>query len=330
MKNILIALFVLLAYQSSGQDVHFTQYASSPLTLNPANTGLINSDWRGATNYRNQWSGIGEPYLTTTLSYDMSLLKGKLNGNSLGVGILGLYDQSGSATLLNKTFGLSVAYHQKLNSDANKPSVLSFGAQAYLVDKSIDLEKLVFAGPEPLNPGVMDPYPDFNIGLMYTGYIGQHSSIYSGVSYYHVTRPVESFLGDDYKINSRFAMHIGGTYKLNDRFQFVGSALYQQQGQAYEIVLGSAVGISLNALQEDTRKNATLFVGTWYRYGDAIAPYVGFEWYKTRLGFSYDTYLQENNGIGKTAGGSLELSLIYNGGFSKNGLNNSNFACPRF
>ena len=54
MKKLILALGAFFALQATAQDVHFTQYFTSPLTLNPANTGLVNCDWRVSSNYRTQ------------------------------------------------------------------------------------------------------------------------------------------------------------------------------------------------------------------------------------------------------------------------------------
>lgn len=330
MKKCFILLVLTMTIQASAQDIHFTQYASSPITLNPANTGLINTDWRAAANYRDQWSAINNaPFFTTTFSYDMSLLKGKLNGSSLGVGFLALYDQAGTAKLGNRTYGISLAYHQKLNKNTDKPSLLSIGAQGYLVQRSINADQLTFANPGQENINVMDPYPDFNLGVMYTGYIKERTSIYSGVSYYHLTRPIESFLGSDFRLNTRLAVHAGVHHELSERYQLYVSAAYQKQGLAYQIMLGGAAGITLNPEEDQAKKRKELILGAWARYQDAVAPYVGFEWMNARLGFSYDANISSLSAA--TGGyGAFEVSLIYNGGFGRYKGVESQYALPRF
>ena len=145
MKKLLLAFATVLSLQAAAQDVHFTQYFTSPLTLNPANTGLVNCDWRVSGNYRSQWGSVNStPYVTGTISYDMALLKGKLNGDALGFGVLGLYDKSGTGALQNITAGLSLAYHKRLSQNEEKPQNLSIGVQGFFVQKSIDFNKLKF------------------------------------------------------------------------------------------------------------------------------------------------------------------------------------------
>ena len=342
MKKLLFAIGAFLSLQSVAQDVHFTQYFTSPLTLNPANTGLVNCDWRVSGNYRSQWGSVNStPYVTGTFSYDMAVLKGKLNGDALGIGVLGLYDKSGTGALQNITAGLSLAYHKRLSQDEEKPQNLSIGIQGSLVQKSIDFNKLKFesqydptTGGTPYasgeNVGNADlTYPDFNAGLMYSGYVTERTNMYAGLSYYHITRPVETFLNGNHKINSRITASLGGSFQMNEKLVTYLSGMYQQQGKAYEILIGGAAGFVMNPNHEDDVANTIFYLGAWYRYGDAIAPYIGFEWSKAKLGVSYDVNLSGFTPATK-GNGALEISLIYNGCIIKNETRSYNFACPRF
>ena len=71
MKKILLGLGVAIVAVSAvkAQDIHHTQYFASPLTLNPALTGLVRGDVRVAANYRSQWYSVSEhPYTTGVIS----------------------------------------------------------------------------------------------------------------------------------------------------------------------------------------------------------------------------------------------------------------------
>jgi len=342
MKKLLIVLIVASCLQTNAQDVHFSQYFTSPMTLNPASTGLVACDWRVASNFRSQWGSVNAvPYQTGTISFDIATLKGKMNGNSIGVGILGVYDQSGTGSLKNITTGLSLAYHKTIGSDEEKPRFLSIGVQGYLVQKSIDFTKLRFETQyEPTTGGTPYPsnenftnadltYPDFNAGIMYSGYVNERANIYCGLSYYHITQPVETFLNGNHKINSRITATLGGSFQMNENMMLYASSSYQQQGKAYELLIGSAVGFILNPLHEEDVKNNVFYLGTWYRYGDALAPYIGFEWGKTKLGLSYDVNLSGFTPATKSQG-AIEISLIYDGCIIRNEQRTYNFACPRF
>lgn len=352
MKKILLSVLAIGGFcaASLGQDVHFTQYFTSPLTLNPAQTGLIATDWRASANFREQWSVISSnPYTSATVAFDMPTLRGKLpEGDALGVGIIGLFDRAGSGALQNTTFGLSLAYHKSFGLD--KQHTLSLGFQGALVQKTIQANKLVFGDQyDPNAPqgylrelshdhGVFNnadlTYPDFNAGLMYSGRISEKATVYAGFSYYHLTRPVETFSSnsgntEDLRIHSRYSAHMGGSFEVNDNVVVYLSGMYHRQGTAQETLLGGAVGFILNPYHDEYTENTIFYLGSWYRFSDAIAPYVGFEWSKMKLGISYDVTMsplrQANNGQG-----AWEISLIYNGIIERNIKRSYNFACPKF
>lgn len=340
--SIIAASFVAISAQA--QDVHFTQYFASPLTLNPAQTGLIDSDWRVSANLRQQWYKVSaNPYLSGTVSYDMPVLRNKLPaGDALGVGLLGIYDKAGAGGLQNMTFGLSLAYHKAFGVD--KQHRISFGAQGMLVQKSVDYSKLVFGDQFiPNNPTNYLPtsaerfansdvtYPDFNAGLMYSGKVSEKGTMYAGVAFYHLTRPEEKFLstGDALRINSRYSYHLGGSFEMNPNTILYFSGMLQSQGPALEALVGGAVGFIMNPGHDEYTKNTVFYLGAWYRYNDGIAPYVGFEFSKWKIGFTYDVTLSQAAAMTANQG-AWEVALTYNGIFKSNPSRSYNFACPKF
>jgi len=347
MKKLLLGLSAALAFIGSvnAQDVHFTQYFTSPLTLNPAMTGLVTDDLRFSANYRSQWQSVSpNPYITGTFSYDMAILKGKLPmGDAMGIGLIGLYDKAGTGGLTNTTFGLSLAYHKAFGYDRQQH--ISMGAQAMYVSKTIDFAKLTFEDMYNQGTGLIDPgrgtadnnhtpsvsYMDANAGIMYSGKVTEHVTMYAGYSYYHLTNPVESFLKDfNHTIHSRHTGYLGGAFDMNEHTVLYASALFQSQASATEVLLGTAVGFILNPGHDmEYQKNTIFYLGGWYRYGDAVSPYVGIEWAKMRIGVSYDVNLSSftpaTNGMG-----AYEISLIYFGRINKHERNsNYSWSCPK-
>jgi len=330
-KIFVVAFFMSLSGQLFAQDINLTQYRSSPLIINPANTGLIKGDWRAAINYRNDWNSISVPFITNSFSYDMSLFKGKLKRSSIGIGVLGTYSQSGDGDTEYLSTGLSLAYHQRFGNNPERPSTISLGFQPMYVDKKTSVTYLTY-GPVNVYEVIdvdIDPYLDYNAGLMYSGYINARSTIYAGIAAYHFTRPIETILGDEYKVHNRISTTAGGSYKINKKYNLFYSGVYHQQGKFYDVILGGVGGMVLNSKQKVAAKKTIIYLGAWYRYNDALAPYFGLEWRKFQLGFSYDV-----NTSGLTAAtrgrGAFEVSLIYNGAFSKNSGMISRYAVPRF
>jgi type IX secretion system PorP/SprF family membrane protein len=345
MKKIVLGVSVtmVMAMAASAQDVHFTQYFTSPLTLNPAMTGLVPDDIRFAADYRSQWSSVSStPYVTGTLSYDMAVLKGKLpEGDALGLGLMGLYDVSGTGGLENTSVGLSAAYHKGFGEE--KQHHLSLGFQVDYVQKTIDFAKLTFEDQfDPATGGTpyqtnenfnhaTIAYPDFNVGGMYSGKIRDHGTCYIGLSYYHLTQPVETFLNDPvHAIHARYTGYLGGSFDLNENTVLYASALYQSQASATEAVVGAAVGFILNPGHDlDYQKNTIFYLGAWYRNDDAICPYISIEWSHMRLGLSYD--FNVSNFMPATTGlGGYELSLLYFGKINKHDRNPQySWSCPK-
>lgn len=346
MKKILLSVSVgmVIASSAMAQDIHNTQYFASPLTLNPALTGLTSADVRVAASYRSQWSTVSaNPYITGVASYDMGVLKGKLpSGDALGVGLIAIYDKSGLGGLQNMTVGLSLAYH--LGFGLDRQQHISFGIQGCLVQKSLDFNKLKFEDQFDVANGTTPyttheqfsnadlTYPDFNAGIMYSGKVSEHATAYAGGSYYHLTQPIETFLQGSHKISGRYTGYLGGSFDMNDNTVLYASGLYQSQASATEVMIGASVGFILNPGHEvdDFHKNTVLYLGSWYRYGDAVAPYVGFEWSKMQLGISYDVNV--SNFTPATGGnGAYELTLIFNGHINKGNYGpHYNWGCPKF
>ncbi|MDQ6763411.1 MAG: type IX secretion system membrane protein PorP/SprF, partial [Bacteroidota bacterium] len=97
-----IVVLICLTFFAKAQDPHFSQFFSSPLTLNPALTGKFNGTLRVAGNYRNQWPAFNNVYTTSTLSVDFAILKSRLpDFDTWGIGILALTDKAGGGILTN-------------------------------------------------------------------------------------------------------------------------------------------------------------------------------------------------------------------------------------
>src|SRR3954470_14395486 len=117
--NLQAKLFFLFlsicTFRLSAQDYKFSQFYNSPLNLNPAFTGKINSLYRFVANYRIQYLPLQSsptPYNTLSASADFGLLRDKLRGDIFGVGILFTNDRQ--TAIRSNTAMASVAYHKSL------------------------------------------------------------------------------------------------------------------------------------------------------------------------------------------------------------------------
>ena len=335
MKNLLTAICFLFisSYALKAQDPHFSQFFSSPLTLNPALTGKFDGTLRVAGNYRNQWPAFNNVYTTTTLSVDFHLLKNKLpDYDTWGLGILALKDQAGGNVLTNNYLGISTSYHKALDEDGFQQ--IGIGFQGTYGQKRLDISKLNYE--DMLTPfgftGVTQEvyqndnldinYLDLNAGLLYTSSTNDQNNFYVGASMYHINRPRESFKGGSWNVSPRTTLSAGGYFPLSDIITLHTSGIYQIQNKATETVIGGALAASLDAESENP---SNVYIGSWYRFKDAIIPYIGLEFGGLRIGATYDINTSSLKSGSQSRGG-MEISLIY----VKRPSGYKGIPCPKF
>lgn len=315
---LILLITVCICTQSAAQDPHFSQFFSSPLTLNPALTGKFDGAVRVAGNYRNQWPALNNVYTTYTASVDFAILRNKLPElDTWGIGILALKDQAGGNILTNTYVSLSTSYHKALDEDGYQ--TIGVGFQGTYGQKRLDNSKLYFE--DMLTPfgftGVtqevfyntdMDVnYLDVNAGILYSGSTNGYNNYYLGASMYHINQPKESFQGANWTIGPRTTVHGGGFFPVSEIVTVHTSAIFQIQNKATELVFGGAAAANYNP---EALYPSNVYLGAWYRLNDAIIPYVGLDVAGFRLGASYDINISSLRAASESRGG-VEFSLIY-------------------
>ncbi|MEJ7589486.1 MAG: PorP/SprF family type IX secretion system membrane protein [Ferruginibacter sp.] len=324
------ALFFTILLQA--QDPHFSQFFSSPLTLNPAFTGKFDGQVRLAANHRDQWPSIPKAYVTTSASVDFGIMKNKVpEGDVFGLGFSGLSDQSADAALKLNYGSVSLSYHKAL--DENGYNTIGAGFQATYSSAILDFSKLTFEDQltqngftgttsETLSNGSNQNYVDVNAGLLYSGSSNGSNNYYLGASVYHINRPNLSFIDKVWNLSPRFTVHGGGSFPLTDVLNINTSAIFQMQNKASETLIGAAVSANING---DTENPSSVYVGSWIRFSDAIIPYVGIEFGGLRIGASYDINTSSLKAATLSRGGS-EFSIIY----IKKSVQTKGVPCPKF
>lgn len=337
MKNLLVTTIILCCCNYlKAQDPHFSQFFSSPLTLNPALTGKFDGTLRVAGNYRNQWPTFNNAFTTSTLSVDFSILQDKLpEFDTWGLGFIALKDQAGNGVLNNTYFGVSSAYHKALNDDGFQQ--LSAGFQAVYGEKRLDYSKLYFSDQLTENgfdlstpsadiatltiPNIS--YVDVNAGVMFSSSTNDKSNFYAGISMYHINSPKQTFTGGYWTISPRATVTAGGYFPVSDILTLHTSGIFQLQAKTNEITIGGALSTRLNNNNADDGTN--IYLGSWYRVNDAIIPYAGLEFKGMRFGVSYDANTSSLK-TGTLGRGGMEISLIY----IKQGAASRGIPCPKF
>jgi len=123
-QTLLIMLVLLLgSLKVNAQDPNFSQFISSPLSISPALTGSDESAIRGMVNMRNQWIGIGSPYLTKTISVDGNNRKPD-QPNYWGFGGMVLADVAMDGVYKSTYVTMNAAYHLALDNNGNNLSMV--------------------------------------------------------------------------------------------------------------------------------------------------------------------------------------------------------------
>jgi len=324
-KYIIILFFILL--RINGQDVYFSQFYNSPLTLNPALSGFYSGDVQAAINYRNYTQGL-IPSSTFAASGDIKILPLRFNPDVFSIGFMAMSDQTLNGGLKRQSFFATAAYHLAIGS--SKKHFISSGIQLGFYQVSVDFAAFSFesqwvnlAGYNPsisnLENFSRDKFfkPDINAGALYYGMITDNVAAIAGFSVFHLNQPNESISGsikDPYK--GRYVFH-GGPRFLLPTFTVSPNLIVMMHNGARQI----AEGLSFQYKIGET--GSTIDIGSWYRHSDhAIIFSTGF----SLKGFHFEVssdFASNLQKISRTPS-TLEFSLIYNRWLRKKATLNAN------
>jgi len=320
-----VLVLVLCTARSFAQtDPHFSQYYAYPLWLNPALTGVIDGDYRGSVNFKQQWSALNNSFLTGGASFDMAPKK------NFAFGATVMNQRAGDLDFNYLTALVSGSYRLRFGFEGLQ--MINFGLQAGIINRSFDFSQARFGNQ--FNPvagydgGMMSGetlssqsslVPDVNAGVMYfDGNPNQSVNIFVGASAAHLTRPVDRFTGSNSRIPIRFTAHGGARVRASELLDIVPNALVMTQGNTNEVSLGAYAQLNVNP-------SSNILFGGNYRVKDAAIAFVGLQLKNMVFGLSYDVNTSTFNRASNSNGG-LELSISLIG---RNGIIGPNFFCPR-
>jgi type IX secretion system PorP/SprF family membrane protein len=328
-------LFFILGLTVKGQDIHFSQFNSSPLNINPALTGLFEGHERIALNHRNQWKSITNPFVTYSGSFDLNI-KPNVREDYFGIGVLMNTDKAGEANLQTLQAMLSLSYTKNIS-----PSFfLSYGMQGGVTQRSLNTSKLTTESQ--YNGDRFDPtmsngenitensIMSFDISAGLNGFIKlpESQNLNLGYSLYHFNKPEIGFLGADVRLPAKSIIHINGLFNLKKRFSLLPGFIYQHQGRNSQALLGSSVKYKLDKSQQSCK---ALYLGTWLRIKemDALIFSARFDFNNLNFGLSYDINISTLSEASNNKG-AVELSLIYIIERSKANSRYKRIPCPMF
>jgi type IX secretion system PorP/SprF family membrane protein len=308
------------------QDTHFSQYATTPMAVNPALTGIFDGTLRWSNNYRSQWGGLDKAYATIYSSLDFPLGKEKTKNHYFGAGIMVNSDKASGTGFFTTQFQGSLSFTAAI--DELSTHFFALGLQAGLNQRGADLTK--FTWDNQWNGNNYDPslgsgetiqlseftFADFSAGMLWYTLPDSYNSGYAGISFSHLNRPNTSFyVKQTDKLPVRFTVHAGADLAIdrNENATWIAPRLLaMKQGSLYEITVGGMVRhrVILKSKYTNYRKEVLFSWGAAYRWNDAVVGSVRADYGRFGLGVSYDLTV---SGLSTAAGGtgSPEVSLSY-------------------
>jgi type IX secretion system PorP/SprF family membrane protein len=322
-NNIKLYVFCLLILTFSvngyAQDIHFSQFYASPLTMNPAMTGMMDGTFRATAQYREQWSSFMDPYTTTGVSAERNFPLE--NGDRPGAGIVIVNDRTGKTSGISTIkVHLSGSYNKLFKTSGNGNIVLGAGFQLGFVQKSIFGD---FTYPDQWVNGAYNgnvaienfngnsiSYMDINFGTLCNYVFGIGSSVFIGGAVYHLNRPKEMFLDGtlDNRLEPRWVSHGGSRLVIGSgEISVIPNFIMMFQNGAREINLGTSFEVDFGML---SAIQAIWTIGGWYRLNDAMIIATGIGVKDFMFGISYDINTSSLK-VASNKKGAFELSLRY-------------------
>jgi type IX secretion system PorP/SprF family membrane protein len=304
--------------------VAFSQFYANPVYLNPALAGNIICP-RVTLNYRNQYPGLGDHYVSYSASGDMHI-----DAITGGVAILANADMTGPLASISGNAVYS--YRLKISDKITMNAALQAGYFQYRLNwEQLIFEDMIVPGTGEIVAGSETPPDKVNVGDVdfSTGMvIGYNERLYLGAAFHHITMPDLAFYtGNTSRLDMRVTLHAGALFGLQEglrdseieKLSISPNIVYMQQGQFHQLNGGVYV-------------NFYPFVtGLWLRHNfenpDAIIASVGFMQPQYKVGYSFDFTV---NKIGMPGGGAHELSFVWFLPCPKKEFKYKAIKCPSF
>ena len=300
------------------QDPVFSQFYSSPMSVNPALAGNGDASWRVVGNHRSQWIGQGlDPLTTSSISFDGKLFKQANNGpNYIGGGLMFLQDKGLAGAYKTNSLHLIMSSHVSL--DENDENGLSVGLGGTYSNTMIDYSQLTFAQQlsssgfnralptmEP-NLSNVKPYFAMFAGITYT-YNTEKENFDIGIAGYRFMKTNRTALNDPTQLDPpRYNFHAGYQTYINERLVLNTNAIYVLESNLHSFT----VGVNFGTFLDNSDLPTILNTGLWYRSGEAIIPYLGLSYHSFQAGITYDIPISTSNNSLNTLK-TYEFSLIF-------------------
>ncbi|MFK7950108.1 MAG: PorP/SprF family type IX secretion system membrane protein [Saprospiraceae bacterium] len=318
LKHLLSLVFFLFSIgMINAQDIHFSQYDLSPMTLNPANAGAFKGTVRIGGVYRDQWGSVlqGNQFRTPSLYVDAPIIRGFRKKDWVGVAVNFVNDQSGAYNYQQTNIGAALAYHIAL--DPMRKNILTIGGQysqnqrradGTALDWGDQFNSATGAFDLPGNPAnILDnvSYNDLAAGITFRSRPRAGLTWNLGASMFHILEPENSGLSTTTSVvPQKIVANAGATFDLNQNWQLTPQAFFATQAGTNEIIIQTIAGYKLGT------NGFILNMGAGYRVNDAAMVLAGLEFKNLRVGIAYDLNVSPLRTYSNYQGG-FEVGVAY-------------------
>ncbi len=317
--TIIIVVLLSLFTHIFAQDIHYSQFTTSPLNLNPAMTGAINGLFRAGVNQRTQWLSVTKPFLTFSASIDAPVYKNNRRRELIGLGFLLNADRAGDSRYTSFQPLLSVSYVKSV--DHRNRHKLGFGAYAAVINRSINFSQLSFDEQwingyyNPDNPitETLEKYKitvfDWGLGLNYSFVPSEKFSLVTGAAVSHLNTPKQTYYKDESsKLPIKTAAYFM-TQIMVHKDVYLSPMVYAAfQDNFTEINFGCMAEYQYH--KNAYTNNWAFGGGLFCRWNDAVIVQATLRWQNVKMGISYDFNYSKFIRATRVRGG-LEVSLMY-------------------
>jgi len=275
-----IICFLLCILHVSAQDIHFSNFYTNVLNVNPAFTGYFRGKYRYNITYRDRFRTVAVPYQTVSFGIDTKTSKLKGFRKIIGYGVLLNYDIAGDSQFNTVQLQFPLSY---IHTFPNKIWTISGGVMPAFVFNSLDYTVLRF--PDQFdgiqyNPDV--PVSEefdktnsvfFNVGAggQITAKPNKRQTYTVGIAGYNLTQPNISFFDDkSVRLYPRTLMHAMAIVEIKPDVDMVPAAKMQFQGKQKEFHVGA-----MFIKYFDNLSIQDISGGAWFRSRDKDAIILG-------------------------------------------------------
>lgn len=330
-KISLIISIIFFSLSVFSQDIHFSQFNMSPLTLNPGLAG-VKYNLEALINYKDQWRGVSTPYKTLAASVDGRIMKKDYKDGFWATGLSFFNDKAGDSKMGICQVNFTVAYHMTVALH----QTLGLGLQGGYAQRSINYNEMQWANQYDPNTGYNENIPsgepsaltsfsygDAGAGIVWalnntTGLIHVEDNhdlkANIGIAVFHAKQKYSFYNTTAEKLYPKYVFHGDALISLPNyhNIAILPGVVFYNQGPTRELIVGvmARYKISQESKYTGIKKDAAVYLGGYCRAKDSFITTLLIEYSSYAIGISYDLNASRLTPA-STGRGGIELSIRY-------------------